>query len=77
LAVAVITIVLAFKLIPSSFIPQEDQGELMIIVKLPEGSPSDQTVAVVNQVENNLLTQENKAIASIFASVGFSFGGSA
>ena len=77
LAIAVAAIVTLFKVIPTSFLPQEDKGSLMVMVTLPEGSTVDQTLGVVNQVEDYLLKQESEAIDSVFASVGFSFGGSA
>ncbi|BFM07912.1 efflux RND transporter permease subunit [Halioxenophilus aromaticivorans] len=77
LALAVAGIVVLFKTIPSSFLPPEDQGELMIIVNLPESSTTDQTLSVVQAVEDYLLTEEADAVDTVFASLGFSFGGSA
>lgn len=76
LAGAVVLIVVLFKTIPTSFLPSEDQGMLMTMVSLPEGSTGDQTRSVVELVENYLLTEESEAVQSVFASMNFSFGGS-
>ncbi|PFG62368.1 multidrug efflux pump [Thioclava sp. ES.031] len=61
--------------LPSSFLPQEDQGVLMAMVNLSEGSTTAQTSDVVDQITQYLLTQEKSDVASVFATLGFSFGG--
>ncbi|WP_172297319.1 efflux RND transporter permease subunit [Pseudoruegeria sp. HB172150] len=65
-----------FTRLPSSFLPQEDQGVLMVMVNLSEGSTTPQTEQVVSQVEDYLLTEESAAVESTFATLGFGFGGS-
>lgn len=62
--------------LPSSFLPQEDQGVLMVMVTLSEGSTTPQTLQVVQQVEEYLLTGESEAVATTFATLGFGFSGS-
>ena len=62
--------------LPSSFLPQEDQGVLMTIVQLSEGSTTPQTEDVIAQIEDYLQTQESDAVESTFATFGFSFQGS-
>ncbi|MCA0042238.1 efflux RND transporter permease subunit [Celeribacter litoreus] len=62
--------------LPSSFLPQEDQGVLMVMVNLSEGSTTPQTQQVVEQVENYLLNEESDAVETTFATLGFGFGGS-
>ena len=62
--------------LPSSFLPQEDQGVLMTMISLSEGSTTPQTEQVVAQVEEYLLTEEAEAVESTFATLGFGFGGS-
>ena len=76
LAVAGVGIVMLFIILPSSYLPKEDQGVLMTTVTLPESSTADQTLSVVNMIEDYLLTNESEAVSAVFASVGFSFGGS-
>jgi multidrug efflux pump len=62
--------------LPSSFLPAEDQGVMMVIISLTEGSTTAQTQAVVNQIDDYLRTEERETVESTFASLGFGFGGS-
>ncbi|RWR30840.1 multidrug efflux RND transporter permease subunit [Sinirhodobacter populi] len=66
-----------FTRISSSFLPQEDQGVLMTMITLPEGSTSRQTLDVVKKVEDYLLTEETAAVQTTFATLGFGFSGNA
>ncbi|PWK32649.1 efflux RND transporter permease subunit [Cupriavidus plantarum] len=61
---------------PSSFLPDEDQGIVMTQVQLPAGATQERTLEVIKQVERYYLENEKDAVASAFAVVGFSFGGS-
>jgi multidrug efflux pump len=65
-----------FTRIPSSFLPQEDQGVLMTMITLPPGATTERTKAVVEQVENYYLNNEKKDVDSVFAALGFGFGSS-
>lgn len=60
----------------SSFLPTEDQGMLMTMVSLTEGSTTQQTQSVVEEIEDYLLTEETDTVQSVFAALGFGFGGS-
>ncbi|MCF3932749.1 efflux RND transporter permease subunit [Acuticoccus sp. M5D2P5] len=62
--------------VPGSFLPQEDQGVLLVMVETPEGSTTDQTLALVEQVEAYLLEEESATVDSVFGALGFSFTGS-
>src|SRR5699024_1530496 len=62
--------------VPSSFLPTEDQGVLMAMVELPEQATMQQTREAVQAVEQYLLDDQGDTVASVFAAVGFSFGGS-
>lgn len=62
--------------LPASFLPQEDQGVLMVMVNLSEGSTTPQTEQVVAEVEEYLLTEEAEAVETTFATMGFGFSGS-
>lgn len=61
--------------LPTSFIPEEDQGVLMTIITLPDGANAARTQAVLDIVEDYYLTEEKDAVESVFASVGFSLSG--
>lgn len=65
---------LLFVRIPSSFLPQEDQGTLLMLVQLPSGATkerTDATLAVANKVIMSMPEVENFIGVS-----GFSFAGS-
>jgi multidrug efflux pump len=62
--------------LPTSFVPEEDQGVLMVMVTLPPGATQKRTLAALGQVENHFLTNEKEVVDSTFAVAGFGFGGS-
>ncbi len=64
-----------YEKLPGSFLPQEDQGVLLVMVKTPVGSTTEQTLALVEDVEAHLLTAERDTVESVFAALGFSFAG--
>lgn len=65
-----------FTRLPSSFLPQEDQGVLLTIVQLPTGATTERTNEVVKQVESYFREKEAGNVESVFGVLGFSFGGS-
>jgi len=65
-------VVLAMTL-PTSFLPEEDQGLLTTIVQTPVGSTTDQTSKVLQQVAD--FYKKDKAVDYVFSIAGFSFGG--
>lgn len=64
-----------FLRIPSSFLPEEDQGIMFTLVQLPAGSTLDETQAVLDKVSTYYESQEPDNIASVFTVAGFSFAG--
>lgn len=65
-----------FVKLPSSFLPEEDQGLLITSVQMPVGATADRTQKVLDEVRSYYLEQEKDAVESVFLSVGFGFGGS-
>jgi multidrug efflux pump len=65
-----------FLRLPTSFLPQEDQGVLFTIVQLPNGATTARTEEVVKKIEDYYLDKEPDAIQDVFAVNGFSFTGS-
>ncbi|WP_313349566.1 efflux RND transporter permease subunit [Paracoccus sp. (in: a-proteobacteria)] len=65
-----------YQKLPGSFLPQEDQGVLMVMVETPEGSTAERTRALVEEVEQYVLTEETETVESVFAALGFGFSGS-
>ncbi|MFZ3119506.1 MAG: efflux RND transporter permease subunit [Variovorax sp.] len=59
--------------LPASFLPNEDQGYIIVSVQLPPGATQQRTLAAIKQVEDYMLKQpEAREIVSI---LGFSFTG--
>ncbi|CNL01593.1 multidrug efflux RND transporter permease AcrD [Yersinia proxima] len=66
---------LLFIKLPTSFLPLEDRGVFMAQVQLPVGSTQQQTLKVVEKVENYFLTAEKNNVLSVFSTVGSGPGG--
>ncbi len=64
-----------FRRMPTSYIPDEDQGILMVQAMLPSGSTLEQTEAVMNKVKDHFLEHEKKGVESLITVAGLSFGG--
>ncbi|MDE1920951.1 MAG: efflux RND transporter permease subunit [Candidatus Omnitrophica bacterium] len=72
LAIIVAAVVLFVRL-PSSFLPEEDQGYFITLVSLPVGATQQRTLKVLKQVEQYFLKQpETQEIITV---AGFSFSG--
>ncbi|NDJ56868.1 multidrug efflux RND transporter permease AcrD [Enterobacteriaceae bacterium 4M9] len=67
--------VFLFLRLPTSFLPQEDRGVFITSFQLTPGSTQQQTLKVVEQVENYFLTQEKDNVTSVFATIGSGPGG--
>ncbi|WP_297486134.1 efflux RND transporter permease subunit [uncultured Photobacterium sp.] len=65
-----------FTRMPTSFLPDEDQGILFSQAILPVNSTQEQTQEVMDKVSDYYLNQEKDAVASVFSVSGFSFAGS-
>ncbi len=59
--------------LPSSFLPNEDQGYLIVNVQLPPGATVERTTAVMQQVEGFFSKQPE--VDQVVAVIGFSFSG--
>ncbi|MBX3685781.1 MAG: efflux RND transporter permease subunit [Rhodocyclaceae bacterium] len=75
---AVIVAVLGFLFVrmPTSFLPEEDQGVMFNQVMLPAGATQERTLAVLRKVEKHFLEDEKDTVRALFTVAGFSFGGS-
>ena len=72
--VAIIAVVaLVYTRLPTSFLPAEDQGTLLVNTQLPPGATLNRTKAVLTQVEDYMLKQPE--VASMVSVLGFSFSG--
>ena len=64
-----------FTKLPTSFIPEEDQGVFLTMVQLPAGATLERTQEVLHTVRDHYLTKEAANVKSAFAVAGFSFAG--
>ncbi|TNV17891.1 efflux RND transporter permease subunit [Buttiauxella sp. B2] len=74
-ALIVIGMVVLFIRLPSSFLPEEDQGVFMTMIQLPAGATQQRTQKVLDTVTDYYLTQEKANVESVFTVNGFSFSG--
>ena len=71
----VVGLVFGFNRLPTGFLPNEDQGVLIVMVELPPGSTLDQTMGVLNKTSNFYMTQKADSVKEIFTVAGFSMVG--
>ncbi|MDQ4430848.1 efflux RND transporter permease subunit [Yokenella regensburgei] len=64
-----------FLRLPTSFLPDEDQGVFMTMVQLPAGATQTRTQQVLDQVEHYYLNTEKANVQSVFTVNGFGFNG--
>lgn len=67
-------VALLFMKLPSSYLPDEDQGSIITSISAPVGTPASQTLQVVKKVENYYRSQPE--VDQLIALTGFSFNGS-
>lgn len=66
-----------FAQLPGAFLPDEDQGRLMVLISTPPGATAGRTLESVKKAEDFFLDQEQGAVNGLFTVVGFSFAGQA
>ena len=74
-AVVLGIIVLLFQKLPSSFLPDEDQGVVMTLVQLPPNATLERTEATMTSMTNFFRENEKEHVQSVFSVSGFSFSG--
>ena len=71
----VVGMAVLFVRLPTSFLPDEDQGVFMTMVQLPAGATQERTQKVLDTVTHYYLNNEKANVASVFTVNGFSFSG--
>lgn len=61
--------------LPTGFIPTEDQGDVMVMVSLPEGAAITRTDEVMKKIEHHFMVDEKKDVNQVFTLSGFNFMG--
>ena len=64
-----------FVRLPTSFLPEEDQGVMFNQVILPPGATQERTLDVLRKVEKHFLEDEKDTVRALFTVAGFSFAG--
>jgi hydrophobe/amphiphile efflux-1 (HAE1) family protein len=64
-----------FRQMPTAYLPDEDQGMLMVQVMLPPNSTLEQTDRVMEQIRDFFLVDENEAVKSCMTVSGAGFAG--
>ena len=65
-----------FMRLPTSFLPEEDQGVIMSMVQLPVGATKERTEVVLADMRDYFLENEKDNVDSVLTVAGFSFAGS-
>lgn len=71
----VVGMAVLFVRLPSSFLPDEDQGVLLAMAQLPAGATQERTQKVLDEVTDYFLTKEKANVNSVFTVNGFGFSG--
>ncbi len=64
-----------FVRLPSSFLPDEDQGVFLTMAQLPAGATQERTQKVLDEVTDYYLKDEKANVNSVFSVNGFGFSG--
>ncbi|MDQ1277291.1 MAG: multidrug efflux pump [Thermodesulfobacteriota bacterium] len=75
--IIVICLGFLFMRMPTSYIPDEDQGILFAQILMPTGATLEQTQGVANEVQRYLQEKEKEAVESCMTIVGIGFSGRA
>ncbi|EAX3796751.1 efflux RND transporter permease subunit [Salmonella enterica] len=71
----VVGMAVLFLRLPTSFLPEEDQGVFLTMIQLPSGATQERMQKVLDQVTHYYLNNEKANVESVFTVNGFSFSG--
>lgn len=64
-----------FPQIPTAFLPDEDQGTMVVQVQMPPNTSAGRTQAVLDEIRSYLMAQESDVLESAYTVNGFNFAG--
>ena len=64
-----------FRRMPTSYLPDEDQGMMMVQAMLPANSTLEQTQTIMDEVRRYFLEHEQQAVETVMTITGASFSG--
>lgn len=73
--VIVASLSLLYSRMPTGYLPDEDQGILLVQASLPANSTSEQTSEITNTIAGHFETEEQEAVASCMTIEGMSMSG--
>ena len=68
-------VVLLFARIPTAFLPDEDQGTMVVQVQMPPNASAERNQAVLDEMRDYLLKDEAAVVESAYTVNGFNFAG--
>ena len=71
----VVGLIFGFNRLPTGFLPNEDQGVLIVMVELPPGATLEQTMGVLNKTSQFYMNEKADSVKEIFTVAGFSMVG--
>jgi multidrug efflux pump len=75
LGVVTAAVALLFLKIPTSFLPDEDQGVAYVLVQAPSGATQSRTDKALSDVADYLVHEEGADVESVFEVSGYNFAG--
>ncbi|MBW3833747.1 efflux RND transporter permease subunit [Aeromonas hydrophila] len=75
-AAMLVVLAILFMRMPTSFLPEEDQGVIMSMVQLPVGATKQRTEVVLADMRDYFMKNEKDNVDSVLTVAGFSFAGS-
>ncbi|THF63674.1 efflux RND transporter permease subunit [Pseudothauera nasutitermitis] len=73
--IMVVVLGVLFMRLPTAFLPEEDQGMMLVQVQMPPNTSAERTEAVLAEVRDYLLQDEAAAVESVMTVRGFNFAG--
>ncbi len=73
--VLVVSVAWMFWRLPSAYVPDEDQGTVLVQAMLPPGSPLERTERVMEDVRAHFLVDQKDAVKSCLTVAGYSMAG--
>ena len=64
-----------FQRMPTSYLPDEDQGMMAVQLALPSGSTLEQTAEALDEIRNHFLVDEKETVESCLTLAGYGFAG--
>jgi hydrophobe/amphiphile efflux-1 (HAE1) family protein len=64
-----------FRHLPSAYVPDEDQGSVMVMAMLPPGTPLERTEQVMAEIKQHFLVDQKEAVKSCMTVAGYGMAG--